>query len=69
MVLIRNKLNSAIQNTVSDPSERFSILKVALGDKFYVLINIYVPNKDKLTCEFFKNLMADRKSRLQGKYY
>ena len=56
MVLIRNKFNCTIQNTVSDPSGRFLVLKVTIEDKVYVLINIYTPNKDKLTCNFFKNL-------------
>ena len=56
MVLIKNKFNCTIQNTVSDPSGRFNILKVTIEDKVYVLINIYAPNKDKLTCNFFKNL-------------
>ena len=56
MVLIRNKFNCTIQNTISDPLGRFIILKVVIEDKVYVLINIYAPNKDKLTCKFFKNL-------------
>ena len=56
MVLIKNKFNYTIQNTVSDPSGRFIILKVTIEDKVYVLINIYAPNKDKLACNFFKNL-------------
>ena len=52
MVLIRNRFNCTIQNTVSDPSGRFIFLKVAIEDKVYVLINIDAPNKDK----FFKSL-------------
>ena len=56
MVLIKNKFNCTIQNTLSDPSGRFIILKVTIEDKVYVLINIYAPNKHKLTCNFFKNL-------------
>ena len=55
-MLSKNKFNCTIQNTVSDPSGRFVILKVTIEDKVYVLINIYAPNKDKLTCNFFKNL-------------
>ena len=72
MVLIRNKFNCTICNTVSDPSGRFIILKVPLEDKVYVLINICAPNKGKLTCKFFKTLhknATSRKSRLRGKYY
>ena len=55
-MLISNKFNCTIQNTVSDPSGHFIVLKVEIEDKVYVLINIYAPNKDKLTCKFFKNL-------------
>ena len=55
-VLIRNGFNCTIQNTIIDPSGRFIALKVDIEDKLYVLINIYAPNKDKVTCKFFKNL-------------
>ena len=55
-VLIRNGFNCTIQNTIIDPSGRFIALKVDVEDKVYVLINIYAPNKDKVTCKFFKNL-------------
>ena len=56
MVLIRNKFNCTVKKTVSDPSGHFIILKVVIEDKVYVLINIYGPNRDNLTCKFFKNL-------------
>ena len=56
MVLIRNKFNCTIQNIILDPSGRSIVLKVEIEDKVYVLINIYAPNKDKLTCKFFKHL-------------
>ena len=56
MVLIRNKFSCTIQNTVSDPSGRFIVLKAEIEDKVYVSINIYAPNKDKLACKFFKKL-------------
>ena len=55
-VLIRNGFNCTIQNTIIDPSGHFIALKVDLEDKVYVLINIYAPNKDKVTCIFFENL-------------
>ena len=53
MVLIRNKFNCTVKKMVSDPSGRFIILKVVIEDKVYVLINIYAPNRDNLTCNFF----------------
>ena len=46
-VLIRNGFNCIIHNTIIDPSGRYIILKVDIEDKVYVLINIYVPNKNK----------------------
>ena len=42
--------------------------------KVYILINIYVPNKDKIMCKFFKNLHKmlqtenlDRKENIIGR--
>ena len=32
------------------------MLKVDIEDKVYVLVNIYAPNKDKVTCKFFQSL-------------
>ena len=32
------------------------MLKVDIEDKVYVLVNIYAPNKDKVTCKFFQDL-------------
>ena len=55
-MLIRNKFNCTVKKMVSDPSGRFIILKVVIEDNVYVLINIYAPNRDNLTCKFFKNL-------------
>ena len=56
-VLIRNGFNCSIQKTIIDPLGRFVVLKVDIEDKVYVLVNIYAPNKDKITCKFFKNLL------------
>ena len=55
-VLITNGFNCTIQNTIIDPSGHFIALKVDVEDKVNVLINIYAPNKDKVTCKFFTNL-------------
>ena len=55
-VLIRNGFNCTVKKTIIDPSGRFIMLKVDIEDKVYVLVNIYAPNKDKVTCKFFQNL-------------
>ena len=55
-VLIRNGFNCTVKKTIIDPSGRFIVLKVDIEDKVYVLVNIYAPNKDKVTCKFFQNL-------------
>ena len=55
-VLIRNGFNCTVKKTIIDPSGRFIVLKVDIEDKAYVLVNIYAPNKDKVTCKFFQNV-------------
>ena len=55
-MLIRNGLNCTLHKTITDPSGHFIVLKVEIDDKVYIFINIYVPNKDKIMCNFFKNL-------------
>ena len=64
MVLIRNKFNCIVKKTVSDPSGRFIILKVVIEDKVYVLINIYAPNRDNLTCKFLKIFIKRFKKKI-----
>lgn len=55
-MLIRNGFSCLIKNTFIDPSGRFILLKIETEDKTYVLVNIYAPDKDKITCNLFKNL-------------
>ena len=50
-MLIRNGFNCTVKKTIIDPSGRFIVLKVDIEDKVYVLVNIYAPNKDKVTCK------------------
>ena len=45
-------VNCIIQNLVSDPLGRYIILKVAIENK--ICLNIFAPNKNKLTCQFLK---------------
>ena len=55
VALITNGFNCTVKRTIIDPSGCFIVLKVDTEDKVYVLVNIYAPNKDKLTCKY-KNL-------------
>jgi len=55
-ILINNKANWAVLCTVSDTLGRFIISKVQVGDKVYVLVNSYAPNKDRDSIHFFKKL-------------
>jgi len=54
--LIDNKANCTVLCTVPDPLGHFIISKVQVDDKVYVLVNIYSPNKDKDSIQFFKKL-------------
>ena len=51
-ILINNKVNCTVLCTVPDPLGRFVISKVQVDDKVYVLVNIYAPNKDKVSIPF-----------------
>ena len=55
-ILISNKANCIVLSTIPDPQGRFIISKVQVDDKVYVLVNIYAPNKDKDSVQFFRTL-------------
>ncbi|KAL9983202.1 hypothetical protein ACROYT_G005340 [Oculina patagonica] len=55
-ILINNKANCTVLSTTPDPSGRFIISKIQVDDKVYVLVNIYAPNKDKDSVQFFNKL-------------
>ena len=56
-ILFRKGVDCVIHTKILDPLGRYIILKAAIKDKMYILINIYAPNKDKdITC-FFNNLL------------
>ena len=46
-ILIRNNTNYSVLSTTQDPLGRFITLKIQIDGKAYVLVNIYVPTKDK----------------------
>ena len=43
-------------STNSDPLGRYIISKIQIDDKIYVFVNVYAPNKDKDSIQFFKKL-------------
>ena len=43
-------------STISDPLGRYIISKIQIDDKLYVFVNVYAPNKDKDSIQFFKKL-------------
>ena len=57
-ILISNKANCTVLSTIPDPQGRFIISKVQVDDKVYVLVNIYAPNKDKDSVQFFRKLFT-----------
>ena len=55
-ILIKNTINCTIMSTISDPLGRYIISKIQIDDKLYVFVNVYAPNKDKDSIQFFKKL-------------
>ena len=55
-VLINNKANCTVLHTVPYRLGRLIISKIQVDDKVYVLVNIYAPNKDKESVQFFRKL-------------
>ena len=55
-ILIKNTINYTIISTLSDPLGRYLISKIQIDDKIYVFANVYAPNKDKDSIQFFKKL-------------
>ena len=58
VILLNKGVDYCIHSKIIDPLGRFIIVKVEIADNFYVLINVYVPNKDKENVKFFNNLLA-----------
>ena len=57
-ILISNKATCTVLSTIPDPQGPFIISKVQVDDKVYVLVNIYAPNKDKDSVQFFRKLFT-----------
>ena len=47
-ILLRKGVDCVIHTKILDPLGHYIILKAAIKDKIYVLINIYAPNNDKV---------------------
>ena len=55
--MFRKGVDCVIHTRILDPLGRYIILKAAIKDKIYILINIYAPNKDKDITRFFNDLL------------
>ena len=44
-IFMSNSFNCTLLSTVFDPTGRYTISKLQVDDKRYVLVNIYAPNK------------------------
>ena len=53
-VLMKKGVEVIVHSKIMDPQGRFIILKVEFNGNLYVLINVYVPNKDKDSVKFFE---------------
>ena len=53
-ILFKKGVDCIIHSKLSDPVERYVILKAEIKDKMYLLIIIYAPNKDTNIVEFYK---------------
>ena len=63
-ILFPNNLDYSVENDIVDKEGRFLILSVKIGDKRFVLANVYAPTKNHETdqCEFldtFRSKMVD----------
>ena len=55
--MIKKGLDCVIHSQIVDTSGRYIIVKPAIKDKMYVLVNIYAPNKDE-DIKFLKNVLT-----------
>ena len=47
-------VDCVIHSKILDPFGRYIVLKAAINDKIYILINVYAPNKDNDITLFFQ---------------
>ena len=56
-IFFEKGVDCVTHNKILDPFGRYIILKTAINEKIYILINVYAPNKDKDITLFFNNLL------------
>lgn len=56
-ILIRNKFDCIVEETVADANGRFIILKVLLKGEQALLVNIYGPNRDNELAVFYHSVL------------
>ena len=61
-ILIKKGVDYTPHSKIIDPLERYVILKAEIKNKIYVLSNIYAPNKDNDSFNFFADLLARLKN-------
>ena len=57
-ILIKKGLDCVIHSQIVDTSGRYIVVKAAIKDKMYVLVNIYAPNKDEDIIKCLKNVLT-----------
>ena len=57
-ILIKKGLNCVIHSQIVDTSGRYIVVKAAIKDKMYVLVNIYAPSKDEDIIKFLKYVLT-----------
>ena len=58
VILIRNKFDCIVQESVTDADGRFLMLKVLLNGEQALLVNVYGPNRDSQLSSFYQNLLT-----------
>ena len=55
-ILMKKGIDCTIHSKIIDPQGCYIILKAAIADQKYTLINIYAPNKDNDIVDFFEKI-------------
>ena len=57
-ILFGKGVDCVIHTTILDLFGRYIILKTAINENIYILINVYAPNKDRYITLFFNKLLT-----------
>ena len=69
VILFGKGADCVIHTKILDPLGCYIILKAAIKDKIYILINICAPNKDKDINRFFSDILTTLQSENLDDYY